>query len=222
METLRKNFGLKLAAVILAIIGWAYFRYNTNPLLAARFDQQLSVPIVALNLPVGYVAHFTEKDAVVTVSSKRGEPPVKPEEIKAVLDLTNKKTGVYNLPIQLVAPSVVVQSLSPASVTLAVEEVQQKPFTLDVHYSGAQGAVVVGDLTVTPKLAVVRAPTSQLSQVTSLRVVAPLPTQPGEFDEMLRPVPVNALGQEIPGVQVAPDLVRVHIHFVAGTGVKSH
>lgn len=222
MEILRKNFGLKLTAVILAILGWAYFRYNANPLLAARFDQQLSVPIVAINLPVGYVSHFTDKDAVVTVSSKRGEPSVKPEEIKAVLDLSNKTTGVYNIPIQLVAPSVVVQSLSPASVTLAVEKIDQKTFALDVHYSGTEGSVVVGDLTVEPKVAVVRAPTSQLSQVTSLRVVAPLPTDPGAFDEMLRPVPVNAMGQEVLGVQVAPDLVRVRIHFIEGTGAKSH
>ncbi len=222
MEILRKNFGLKLAAVILAVLGWAYFRYNANPLLAARFDQQLSVPIVAINLPVGYVSHFTDKDAVVTVSSKRGEPTVKPEEIKAVLDLSNKTTGVYNVPIQLVAPSVVVQSLSPASVTLSVEKIDQKVFPLDIHYSGLQGSVVVGDLAILPKGATVRAPTSQLSQVTSLRVVAPLPNDPGFFDEMLRPIPVNALGQEVAGVQVAPDLVRVQIHFIAGTGAKSH
>ena len=222
MELIRKNFGLKLAAVILAILGWAYFRYNANPLLAARFDQQLSVPIVAINLPVGYVSHYTDKDAVVTVSTKRGEPPVKPEEIKAVLDLTNKTTGVYNVPIQLVAPSVVVQSLSPASITLAVEKIDQKAFPLDVHYSGSQGSVVVGSLSVAPAIATVRAPTSQLSAVTSLRVVAPLPSQPGAFDEMLRPVPVNAMGQEVPGVQVAPDLVRVKITFVEGTGAKSH
>ncbi len=222
MQILRKNFGLKLAAVILAVLGWAYFRYNANPLLAARFDQQLSVPIVAINLPVGYVSHFTDKDAVITVSSKRGEPTVKPEEIKAVLDLSNKTTGVYNIPIQLVAPSVVVQSLSPASVTLSVEKIDQKVFPLDIHYSGQQGSVVVGDLAILPTSATVRAPTSQLSQVTSLRVVAPLPSDPSFFDEMLRPIPVNALGQEVAGVQVAPDLVRVQIHFIAGTGAKSH
>jgi len=222
VEIIRKNFGLKLAAVILAVLGWAYFRYNANPLLAARFDQQLSVPIVAIDLPVGYVAHYTDKNAVVTVSSKRGEPSVKPEEIKAVLDLSNKTTGVYNVPIQLVAPSVVVQSLSPASVTLAVEKIDQKAFPLDVHYSGSQGSVVVGSLSVVPSQATVRAPSSQLSAVASLRVVAPLPSAPGAFDEMLRPVPVNAMGQEVPGVQVAPDLVRVKITFVEGTGAKNH
>ncbi len=46
VQIIRKNFGLKVLALTLAIVGWAYFRYATNPIVAAaRFDQQISVPI---------------------------------------------------------------------------------------------------------------------------------------------------------------------------------
>ncbi len=68
VQIIRKNFGLKVLSLALAIVGWAYFRFASNPVIAAHFDQQISVPIVAANLPVGYIAHFTEKDAVVTVA----------------------------------------------------------------------------------------------------------------------------------------------------------
>jgi len=222
VETLRKNFGLKLAAVVLAVVGWAYFRFAQNPLLGARFDQQLSVPIVSVNLPAGYVANYTDKSAVVTVSTKRGEPTVKPEEIKAVLDLTAKTTpGIYNVPIQLVAPSVAVQSLSPASVTLTIERIEERSFPLALEYSGTS-SVVVGGSIIAPKSAVVRGPSTDLGLVATLRVVAPLPSEPGPFDEMLRPEPVDALGHEIAGVTVSPDLVRVRIQFSAGTGAKNH
>jgi YbbR domain-containing protein len=217
---LRRNFGLKLLAVALAIVGWAYFRFATNPVLAARFDQQLSVPITAIDLPVGFIAHFTEKQAVVTVESHRGEAPVKPDELKAVLDLTGKTSGVYNVPVQLVAPSVVVQSLSPASETLTVEKIEQKQFPVALHYTGAQSAVVVGDVSVTPAAASVQGPASVLSLIASLRLDVALPTQPMNFDEMIRPIPVDVVGAEIPGVQVSPDLVRVHVRFVSGTGGK--
>jgi len=37
MEIIRKNFGLKLLALILAIIGWAYFRLAANPAFIAHF-----------------------------------------------------------------------------------------------------------------------------------------------------------------------------------------
>ena len=38
---------------------------------------------------------------------------------------------------------------------------------------------------------------------------------------MIRPVAVNALGEELAGLEVAPDLVRVQTQFVTGTGAKT-
>lgn len=216
MAIIKRNFTLKVLAVALAIVGWAYFRFATNPLLAARFDQQLSVPITTINLPVDLVAHFNDRDAVVTVEAPRGQPPVKPDEVKAVLDLSGKTTGVYNVPVVLVAPSVVVQSLSPASVALTIERIDQKSFALEPHYLGTQSGIVVGNVAITPTTAAVRGADSLLGQVTSLRLEIPLPTTAGSIDEMLRPVPVDSLGEEVAGVQVSPELVRVNIRFDQG------
>lgn len=222
MQIIRKNFGLKVLSLALAIVGWAYFRFASNPVIAAHFDQQISVPIVAANLPVGYIAHFTEKDAVVTVASKRGEAPVKPEEIKAVLDLSSKTPGVYNIPITLVAPHIAVQSLSPASVSLTIEKIDERVYPLAFHYVGSeQNAIVVGDSHMTPSSVIVHGPTGLLSQLAAVRVDVPLAPSPQAYDAMVRPVPVNSLGQEIAGLEVAPDLVRVQIDFVAGTGAKT-
>lgn len=221
MQIIRRNFGLKLLSVTLAIVGWAYFRFATNPVIAAHFDQQLSVPIVEANLPVGYIAHFTDKEAVVTIATKRGEPAIKPDEIKAVLDLSNKTAGVYNIPVQLVAPNIVVQSLSPASVSLTIERIEAKNFPVIFHYVGAeQSGVVVGDATVMPTTVSVHGATSLLSQITAVRIDVPVPGAPRDFDEMARPTPVNSLGQEVTGVEIAPDLIRVQVHFVAGAGTK--
>jgi YbbR domain-containing protein len=222
VQSIRKNFGLKVLSVALAIIGWAYFRFASNPVIAARFDQQISVPIAAANLPVGYIAHFTDKEAVVTIAGKSGGPPIKPDEVKAVLDLSNKGAGVYNVPVQLVAPNVVIQSLSPASVTLTVEKIDERTYPLAFHYVGnAQNGVVVGEAHQTPSSVIVHGPTGLLSEVASMRVDVPLPAAPQAYDAMVRPVPVNSLGQEIGGLEVAPDLVRVEITFVTGTGAKT-
>ncbi|MDE2482398.1 MAG: hypothetical protein KGN02_09440 [bacterium] len=221
MQIIRKNFGLKVLSLVLAITGWAYFRFASNPVIAARFDQQLSVPIVAANLPVGYVAHFTDKEAVVTIASKRNQPPIKPDELKAVLDLSNKTAGVYNVPVQLVAPEIAVQSLSPASVSLTIEHIDARAFPLALHYAGQQQKqIVVASATLNPTGVTVHGPTSLLSQVAAVRVDVPIPTAPTAYDSMVRPVPVDSLGQEIVGLEVAPDLVRVQAQFVQGTGAK--
>ncbi|MBV9234130.1 MAG: hypothetical protein JO030_08815, partial [Candidatus Eremiobacteraeota bacterium] len=202
--------------------GWAYFRFAGNPLVAAaQFNQQLAVPISAVNLAPGYVAHFTDHDAVLMVATKRGQPAIKPEEIKAVLDLADKGPGIYNVPVQLVAPDVAVQSLSPASVTLSVERIQQRAFSVGVRYVGTQsGATVVSQVRVDPSVAMVRGATSLVAQVASVAVNLPLPAEPKAVDEMVRPVPLGAGGEELTGLTVTPNLVRVQMRVVAASTVR--
>jgi YbbR domain-containing protein len=220
VQIIRKNFTLKLLALGLAIVGWAYFRFASNPIVAAaRFAQQISVPIVTANLPVGLVAHFTEREAVVTVEGRRGDPAVKPDDVKAVLDLSGKGPGVYNVPVTLVAPAIAIQSLSPASVTLTVERIETRAFVPSVHYVGNQtSTVVVSGSQLVPATVSVQGATTMLAQVAAVHLDVALPAEPRAIDEMVRPVPVNTLGNEIAGLEVSPDLVRVQIRFVAGTG----
>ena len=62
VQIIRKNFGLKVLSLALAIVGWAYFRLRGESRSSRRASTSSSrVPIVAVNLPVGYVAHFTER-----------------------------------------------------------------------------------------------------------------------------------------------------------------
>ena len=218
MEIVRKNFALKVLALGLAIVGWAYFRLAGNPIVATTQVQQLSIPITAANLPLGYVARFGDHEAVVTVEAKPGQVPVKPEEIKAVLNLSDKAAGVYNIPVQLVAPDVAVQSLSPASVTLTIEKVESRSFPIAVHYVGAQpNGIVVSYSAIGPDTAVVRAPTSALTQVAGVRADIAMPNEPKSIDAMVRPVAVDASGAPLPELAVSPNLVRVQARFVAGT-----
>lgn len=220
MELLHRNAALKVLALALAIIGWAYFRFAANPVFGnGPFDQQLSVPITAANLPLGYVAHFTDRQAVVTVTGKRGDPATKPDQIKAVLDLSNKAAGVYNVPVQLVAPDLVVQSLSPASVTLTIERVEQRTFPVALHFVNAPANIVVNATQLRPSTATVSGATSELAQVAAVRVDVVLPTAAKTLDEMVRPLAVNADGGDIGNLSVSPNLVRVRL-AVVNSGVR--
>jgi YbbR domain-containing protein len=202
-------------------VGWAYFRFAGNPTSATPQDQQLSIPISAVNLPLDYVARFTDHDAVVTIQTKPGQPAVAPEEIKAVLDLADKQPGVYNVPVTLVAPNVAVASLSPASETLTVERIEQRAFPVTVHYVGSQpSGIVVNYTSIGPDSAVVRAPTSVLDQVSAVHADVALPNQPKEIDEMVRPTAVDASGNELAGLSVTPNLVRVQMRVGAGSSAK--
>jgi YbbR domain-containing protein len=219
LQIVRRNFGLKVVSLALAIVGWGYFRYAANPVIAARFTQQLSVPVTIVNQDPGELVRFTDRQAVVTIAPKRGDAPVKPEEIRAVIDLAKKGPGIYNVPIQLVAPNVAVQSLSPASVTLTIERIEQRSMPFSVHYvSGAQPDVVVGNIRLTPSAAMVRGPSSALAQVTSVRVDVQLTGNASGLDVMERPAAVNARGETVNDVTVVPNLVRVQADFAPASG----
>jgi YbbR domain-containing protein len=220
VQIIRKNLKLKLLALVLAILGWAYFRFAGGFGTAdGQTAQQVSVPIGTVNLPVGYVAHYVEREAVVTVDAKRGDPPVKPDEVKAVLDLANKGTGIYNVPITLVAPALAIQSLSPASVTLTIERIETRTLPATLHYVGSESsAIVVAQSSVLPRNVTVRGATSTLEQIVAVQLDMPFAGEPKSVDEMVRPIPVNAAGSEISGVTIQPDLVRAQISFVAGSG----
>jgi YbbR domain-containing protein len=171
-----------------------------------------------VNLAAGYVAHFIDREAVVTVAPKRGDAAIKPDEIKAVLDLAGKSAGVYNVPVALVAPQIVVQSLSPASVTLTIEKIETREFPLVVHYDGDWKSVVVAGTQLRPPIVTIQGTTTALEQVAAVHADVSLPEQGHAVDEMVRPVPINAQGLEVVGLQVAPDLVRVRLRLTAATG----
>jgi hypothetical protein len=119
LQIIQKNFGLKVLSFVLATIGWTYLHFAGSAVVAP-FAQQLSVPIEVANLPPGYAAHYTPQVAMMTIALHRGEPPVRASDVRAIIDLSGRTSGAYNVPVQVVAPSVLVQTLSPASVGVTI------------------------------------------------------------------------------------------------------
>ena len=214
LQVLRRNFGLKVLAFALAVTAWAYFHYSAAPSITAHFDQQLSVPIVATGLRPGFVTAYAERNAIVTVEVPRNGAPVRADQVRAVIDLADRATpGIINVPVRVVAPQAVVKSLTPASVTLALDRTEERPFPLSIAYTGGNGALVVDAASVTPTVATLRGIVSDLAKVQVVKIEIPLASKAGAFDAMVRPVAADARGAEISNVQVSPNLVRVRARF---------
>ncbi len=216
---IRRNFGLKALAVALAITAWAYFHFSAAPSITAHFDQQLSVPIVATGLHDGLVASdYSDRNAIVTVEVPRNGPPIKPEQIQAVIDL-NARTdpGIINVPVRIVAPDLVIKSLSPASVTLDVDRIETRQIPVSISYTGGNGSLVVTSSTVNPSVTTVRGIASDLAKVDEVKIEIPMGSKAGDFDAMVRPAAADARGVDVSDVQVSPNLIRVQARFAPGT-----
>ena len=95
------------------------------------------------------------------------------------MDFQNKGAGIYNVPIQLVAPDLVVQSLSPASVTLTIERIEQRSFPIETHYVGHAAAGVVVNQSADPAgVATVSAPPACSRRSRTFNVDVEMPAGP--------------------------------------------
>ncbi|MFN2459850.1 MAG: YbbR-like domain-containing protein [Candidatus Velthaea sp.] len=217
-NALLHNFGLKVFALALAVGAWAYFRFSAAPGIAARFDQQLSVPIVVTGLRPGYVARYNDKFAVVTIDAPRNGGPIKPQQVQAVLNLSKQNEGVYNVPVEIIAPNLQIRSLTPASVTLAIDKLEERVLPIGISYGGDRKGIVVESAHVDPAAVTVRGIATDLARVQAVRVDVGLPNKTTTLDAMIRPVAVDVRGSEVPAVQISPNLARVRARFIPSTG----
>ena len=216
LNLLRNNFGLKLLSVGLALAAWGYFHLAAAPGITAKFDQTLLIPIAVSGLKPGYQARYDQKVATIVIETPRNGGDVKPDQIKAVLDVGDLvDPGYHNVRVSIVAPDVAIKSLSPASVTLSLDKLVERILPVTIDYTGTSRELVVESAQVSPARTTLRGAASDLSHVTGVHVEIPIPDGPQLFDKMLRPAPTG--GPEAAGVQVSPNLVRVRAKFISTT-----
>ena len=221
LNLLKNNFGLKLLAVGLALTAWGYFHLAAAPGTTAKFDQTLAVPIVVTGLRTGYQARYADKVATVVIEVPRNGTVVKPDQVQAVLDIGDLvDPGFHNVQVKIVSPDVAIKSLSPASVTLSLDRVEEHRVPVSIDYVGDRRGIVVESAQVDPTMTTIRGVAADLSRVTTVRVEIPMPDKPQELDKMIRPTPSNAQGAEVSDVQVSPNLVRVRARFIGSKGAQ--
>ena len=110
MQIIRKNFALKVLAVCLADrrLGVLSFCHQSDRSRRRVSTQQISVPIAAVNLAAGYVAHFTDQRSRRhgrNEARRTGDQTRRDQSACSIF--RGKPPGVYNVPVALVAPEVV-------------------------------------------------------------------------------------------------------------------
>lgn len=218
LNLLKNNFGLKVLAVGLALAAWGYFHLAAAPGTLARFDQTLVVPIVVTGLKPGYQARYDDKTATVVVETPRNGPGPKPEQVQAVLDVSDlADPGKHAVAVKLNAPDIVVKSLAPASVYVTLDRIEDRTVRVSLDYVGDRRGIVIDSAQLDPTTTTIRGPSSVLSRVAGVRVQIEIPAKPKLLDEMVGPIPIDARGTAIDEIQVSPNLVRARVKFIPAT-----
>ena len=218
LNVLRNNFGLKVLAVGLALAAWGYFHLAAAPGTTARFDQSLVVPIVVTGLKPGYQARYDVKNATVVVETPRNGPAPKPEQVQAVLDVSDlTEPGLHAVRVTLNAPDILVKSLAPPQVDVMLDRIEDRVVRVNLDYVGDRRGVVIESAQLDPVTTTIRGPATVLSRVAGVRVQIEIPAKPHLLDEMVSPVVIDGRGASIDEIQVSPNLVRARIKFIPAT-----
>jgi hypothetical protein len=120
------------------------------------------------------------------------------------------------VPVEVIAPKLEIKSLSPASVTLSIERVEERSVPVTLHYTAARCAEhrrAARRRAADRLVATLRAPTSDLARVAGVRVDVPFPSSPSA---VRRDAPARRDGtprRRAAGISVSPNLVRVRARF---------
>ena len=208
LDSISRNFGLKVAAVVIGVILWFTFNYLTAG--ETKYAKTLVVPVTLQHIAGGLVASTRVRQVTIELSGSRTRlDGLAPDDFTAFVDGSGKGPGTYALEISLRGDGTdAIKSVTPASATLVLDRYgyRRVPVVLQ-DVGGADGARPL----VVPTTVVVAGAQSAVAQVMAAQATLTYPPIKGAEVLELRAVPVDAELVPVSGVTVDPPVVRATV-----------
>jgi YbbR domain-containing protein len=206
MDLIRRNFDLKLSAVVIAVILWFTFNYLTS---SQAYSKTLEIPLALHNVAAGLVATSGIESVTVELTGPRSAlERLGPEDFSAFVDCSAKSQGTQMLTVSVVGPeSDKVRSVTPSAAIVVLDQFGYRRVPV-VSSEGAQNGIATD---IEPRSVVVAGGQTALSRVFAARVSIEDTSATRPIIVTLKPMPVDARLNPVEGLTVAPASVRVAI-----------
>lgn len=208
----KKNLSLKILSLVLALFLWLVVHLTQHVGDDAnKADISMELPLTVQNLSPDLLVLEAPTEVFVTISGdKKNMDEVKPSFFRAYVDVQGKEGGAYRgLPVRVASPpDYTVAAVSPpaVSVVLDVEQKKTVPVTWEV-----EGGKTTPRIEVKPHSVEVSGSKLQVDRVVAAEVEIPESSTASNLLQNLTPVPIDALGRPVPGLQVNPGAVQVMV-----------
>jgi len=215
LNSITKNLPTLITALIMAVAVWVLAVTNTDPVDRRIFNRPVPIEIIGLdpsliitNDPPDQLSSLILNAPLTTWNSELNVS----NAVRAVADLSGLDAGVYEVPVnlQIDAQPVQVQSYSPQTTTIQLEQVFSKSFTINVVQPSTPAVGYEADEPVlSTQTATVSGPSSRVEQVNEVRAVLDISQARENID---RNIPLTALdenGLPVSGVSISPETVRI-------------
>lgn len=207
-KLLLENMGMKIAAVVMAIILWVFVTSR------GQSEVSMDVPIELKNIPSGFES---VKQGIKTVSvSIKGQERLlrnmKIADVRVYVDLSKARKGkgtyyINNEDVKLPS-TMAVTNISPSSVMVALEEtvIRKAPVQAVVLGTPKKG-FFVGSVEVNPREMTIEGARSEVSRIKSLR------TEPVDITDMDE-TSVQEVRLDLGGRNIRTEVQEVNVKIV--------
>lgn len=213
LDSVSRNFGLKVAAVVIGIVLWFTFNYLTVG--ETKYAKTIVLPVSVQHVSSGLVATTKVRQVQVELSGSRTKlDGLAPDDFTAFVDGSGKGPGTYALDISVRgAGSDSIKSITPADATLVLD-----------RYGFRRVPVVLQDvgtadgrrLQVEPSTVIVAGAQSAVAQVIAAQVTLAYPADKSAVVMELRPIPVDSQLAPVSAITVDPPVVRATVAVTKG------
>lgn len=206
MDWIRRNFGLKATALVVAVILWFTFNYLTA---SQAYTKTLEVPLSLHGVAAGLVASSSVHEVTVELAGPRAQlESLLPQNFTAFVDCAGKRSGTSALVVTVLgADNDKIRSVFPSA---AVVELDRYAYRRVPVVAGG-GSPNLSAASIDPDHVIVAGGESTVSRVVVAQVSIDAASGTKPLVLALRPVPVDDRLANVAGLTVAPAIVRVAI-----------
>ena len=206
IDSVRRNFGLKVTAVVVAVVLW--FTFNLVGTSHNVFSKTLVLPVTVHGIASGLVAMPQTDHVTVVLEGPR--PDVESEtasDLAAYVDCANRAAGIVTLPVGVAGRDAdKIMTVTPDQSVVVIDRYAYR--AVPVAIRGADGGALA-DAIVAPAAIQVAGAASAVARVIAAEASVPeTRALPAGFMAELKATPVDAHLQPVDGA-TAVGLVRV-------------
>lgn len=210
---MRINLGLAGLALLISVALWILVVNDQNPERVATPDIAITVEIT--KVPPGLVLMNTLEPVRFGIQAPSDKwTGLSASSFRATVDLSRLSPGIHAVPVEAEAsdPRVSVLEVIPSTVSVRLEEVQERTVPVKVNLVGnVPFGYIYGTPKVDPQVVVVSGPSSLVQSVETASVDVRLDGITVQIDTAFHPNPVDSSGNTVRNVQMNPQTVTVQL-----------
>ena len=219
LRWLRENLGTLLLSFLLAVTVWVAAVSQADPILEQDFPQPIEINYIGLSEEMLLLGEPPETATVTIRAPESVWREIAVEDIHIEADLSELDAGSYRLELspRLDLKPARVTGINPTFVTLSIEQSASKVvnvniLTFDQPALGFQAEEPIAE----PNQVNVVGPASIVERVHELRAEISLTNRRESIDQQVPLTPLDKDGNEVEGVQIAFEQVRVVVQITIG------